>query len=30
MSAYSPLTTIGFPHTVAGLGWIEDVIESTS
>ena len=24
------LTTIGFPHTVAGLGWIEEVIESTS
>jgi alkylhydroperoxidase/carboxymuconolactone decarboxylase family protein YurZ len=22
------LTTIGFPHTVAGLGWIEEVIES--
>jgi hypothetical protein len=26
----TPLTTIGFPHTVAGLGWIEEVIESTS
>ena len=24
------LTTIGFPHTVAGLGWIEEVIESKS
>jgi alkylhydroperoxidase/carboxymuconolactone decarboxylase family protein YurZ len=24
------LTTIGFPHTVAGLGWIEEVIESRS
>jgi len=25
------LTTIGLPHTVvAGLGWIEEVIESTS
>ena len=24
------LTTIGFPHTVAGLGWIEEVIGSTS
>jgi hypothetical protein len=24
------LTTIGFPHTVAGLGWIEEVIEGTS
>jgi len=22
------LTTIGFPHTVAGLGWIEEVIAS--
>jgi hypothetical protein len=22
--------TIGFPHTVAGLGWIEEVIESRS
>jgi 4-carboxymuconolactone decarboxylase len=22
------LTTIGFPHTVAGLGWIDDVIAS--
>ncbi len=24
------LTTIGFLHTVAGLGWIEEVIESKS
>jgi alkylhydroperoxidase/carboxymuconolactone decarboxylase family protein YurZ len=24
------LTTIGFPHTVAGLGWIEEVIGGTS
>ena len=24
------LTTIGFPHTVAGLGWIEEVIGSKS
>jgi len=24
------LTTIGFPHTVAGLGWIEEVIGSQS
>jgi 4-carboxymuconolactone decarboxylase len=24
------LTTIGFPHTVAGLGWIEEVIEGSS
>lgn len=24
------LTTIGFPHTVAGLGWIEEVIASKS
>ncbi len=24
------LTTIGFPHTVAGLGWIEEVIASRS
>ena len=24
------LTTIGFPHTVAGLGWIEEVIASES
>ena len=24
------LTTIGLPHTVAGLGWIEEVIESKS
>jgi len=24
------LTTIGFPHTVAGLGWIKEVIESKS
>ena len=24
------LTTIGFPPTVAGLGWIEEVIESRS
>jgi 4-carboxymuconolactone decarboxylase len=24
------LTTIGFPHTVAGLGWIEEVIASAS
>jgi hypothetical protein len=24
------LTTIGFPHTVAGLGWIEEVIASHS
>jgi hypothetical protein len=23
------LTTIGFPHTAAGLSWIEEVIEST-
>jgi 4-carboxymuconolactone decarboxylase len=23
------LTTIGFPHTVAGLGWIDEVLEST-
>jgi 4-carboxymuconolactone decarboxylase len=22
------LTTIGFPHTVAGLGWIEEVMSS--
>jgi 4-carboxymuconolactone decarboxylase len=22
------LTTIGFPHTVAGLSWIEEVIEA--
>jgi 4-carboxymuconolactone decarboxylase len=22
------LTTIGFPHTVAGLGWIEEVVAS--
>jgi hypothetical protein len=22
------LTTIGFPHTVAGLGWIDEVIAS--
>ena len=22
------LTTIGFPHTIAGLGWIEEVIET--
>ena len=24
------LTTIGFPHTIAGLGWIEEVIASES
>ncbi len=24
------LTTIGFPHTVAGLGWIEEVIATAS
>ncbi|MGH3033016.1 MAG: carboxymuconolactone decarboxylase family protein [Gaiellaceae bacterium] len=24
------LTTIGFPHTVAGLGWIEEVIAGQS
>jgi hypothetical protein len=24
------LTRIGFPHTVAGLGWIEGVIEGTT
>jgi 4-carboxymuconolactone decarboxylase len=24
------LTTIGFPHTVAGLGWIEEVIAGAS
>lgn len=24
------LTTIGFPHTVAGLSWIEEVIEGRS
>ena len=23
------LTTIGFPHTIAGLSWIEEVIEAT-
>jgi hypothetical protein len=22
------LTTIGFPHTIAGLRWIEEVIET--
>jgi alkylhydroperoxidase/carboxymuconolactone decarboxylase family protein YurZ len=22
------LTTIGFPHTIAGLSWIEEVIET--
>jgi 4-carboxymuconolactone decarboxylase len=27
-SVCSPLTTIGFPHTVAGLGWIDEVIAS--
>jgi hypothetical protein len=24
------LTTIGFPHTVAGLSWIEEVIETAN
>lgn len=24
------LTTIGFPHTIAGLSWIEEVIEAPS
>jgi len=28
MSGLLALTTIGFPHTVAGLGWIEEVIEA--
>jgi len=24
------LTTIGFPHTIAGLRWIEEVIETSN